>query len=195
MSGEFEKIEVKLSALGVTKKLFNDSEDLDSIEQQYGFRLPSEYRKFLLEYGRIDFPTGISYLLKERVPEVARLGDFYDLQSDGFNNLRKNIDTYRGRMAFNIIPIADCPGGDLICIGVIKEVYGRIFFWDHNQEKFDPSENELWSNVYLVSDSFLGFILSLQKIEESTTPRDLGIVKVTTTPEFLALVEKFKNKS
>lgn len=82
MSGEFEKIEVKLSALGVTKKLFNDSEDLDSIEQQYGFRLPSENRKFLLEYGRIDFPTGISYLLKERVPEVARLGDFYDLQSD-----------------------------------------------------------------------------------------------------------------
>lgn len=98
-------------------------------------------------------------------------------------------------MPFNIIPIADCPGGDLICIGVIKEVYGRIFFWDHNQEKFDPSENELWSNVYLVSDSFVDFILSLQKIEESTTPRDLGIVKVTTTPEFLALVEKFKNKS
>ncbi|NOU72857.1 hypothetical protein GC098_15735 [Paenibacillus sp. LMG 31458] len=107
MPGEFEKIEVKLSALGVTKKLIKDSEDLVSIEQQYGFQLPLEYRRFLLEYGRIDFPTGISYLYKERVSEVARLGDFYNLQSDGFNSLRKNIDTYLGRMPFNLIPIVE----------------------------------------------------------------------------------------
>lgn len=197
MVENFKKIERKFEELGITSETGILPDDpIVSIEQEFGFGIPLEYKEFLIKYGRLNFTHRISYSLLSSNPksiERGKLVSFYDLVNDEYS-LEKNVKTYFGRMPKNLIPIAECPGGDQLCIGVNEEVRGKIYFWGHDQETFDPSEEELWNNVYLVADSFVEFILSFQVINDDETPKDLGIVKVTTTPEFLALVEKFKNK-
>ncbi|WP_414858757.1 SMI1/KNR4 family protein [Paenibacillus sp. Soil724D2] len=68
------------------------------------------------------------------------------------------IECYLGRLPESMIPFVDITGGDQLCIGVTEDVWGKIYFWDHDQEHFAPSEEELWNNVYLVTNSFSEFI-------------------------------------
>ncbi|NOU63355.1 hypothetical protein GC096_04765 [Paenibacillus sp. LMG 31461] len=197
MQSSFEKVKQKLLEVGITNEggIYSDNLVI-SIEQKYGFRLPQDYKKFLLTYGRINYNHPISYSLITNIPkhnERGELGYFYNLQNNN-NDLISNIECYLGRMPEKMIPFADITGGDQLCIGVTEDVWGKIYFWDHDQEHFDPSEEELWNNVYLVANSFSEFILSFKIVEDENLPKDLGIVSVKTTPEFLKLVEKFKSK-
>lgn len=196
MQSSFEKVKQKLLEVGITNEggIYSDNLVI-SIEQKYGFRLPQDYKKFLLTYGRINYNHRISYSLINNIPkhnERGELGYFYSPLNN--NDLISNIECYLGRMPEKMIPFADITGGDQLCIGVTEDVWGKIYFWDHDQEHFDPSEEELWNNVYLVANSFSEFILSFQTVEDENLPKDLGIVSVKTTLEFLKLVEQFKRK-
>ncbi|CAN7745532.1 SMI1/KNR4 family protein [Paenibacillus sp. LjRoot56] len=197
MQSSFENVKQKLLEVGITSEGGIHSDNLVvSFEQKYGFRLPQDYKKFLLTYGEMNYNHQISYSLITNIPkhnERGRMGYFYNLQN-GNNDLISNIESYLGRMPESMIPFADISGGDQLCIGVTENVSGKIYFWDHDQEHFDPSEEELWNNVYLVANTFSEFILSFQIVEDENLPKDLGIVSVKTTPEFLKLVEKFKSK-
>ncbi|MBA2939567.1 SMI1/KNR4 family protein [Paenibacillus sp. CGMCC 1.16610] len=197
MQSSFEKVKQKLLEVGITSESGIHSDDLIiSFEQKYGFHLPQDYKKFLLTYGRINYNHQISYSQITNIPkhdERGRMGYFYYLQNDK-HDLISNIECYLGRMPESMIPFADITGGDQLCIGVTEDVWGKIYFWDHDQEHFDPTEEELWNNVYLVANSFSEFILSFQIVVDEDVRRDLGIVSVKTTPEFLKLVEKFKSK-
>ncbi|MBA2937246.1 SMI1/KNR4 family protein [Paenibacillus sp. CGMCC 1.16610] len=197
MQISFKKVKQKLLEVGITNESGIHSDNLIiSLEQKYDFHLPQDYKEFLLTYGRINYNHEISYSKLANIPkhvERGRMGYFYNLQNDN-NDLITNIECYLGRMPESMIPFAEVTGGDQLCIGVTDDVRGTIYFWDHDQEHFAPSEVELWNNVYLIANSFSEFILSFQIVEEENLPKDLGIVSVKTTPEFLKLVEKFKNK-
>ena len=57
--------------------------------------------------------------------------------------------------------IAEAPGGNQICIAVTGEDKGKLFFWDHENERdLDKNPND-FGNVYLIANSFEEFVESL----------------------------------
>ena len=92
--------------------------------------------------------------------------------------MRKN---YLNRLPAGMLPIALCPGGDLICLNMDKELFGKIFFWDHEHECLN---NEL----YLVADTFLEFLRSFS--ESSSANIDDTVKDVRVEIDW----EKLKNR-
>jgi hypothetical protein len=73
--------------------------------------------------------------------------------------------TFRRRMPPGLLPIANDPGGNLICLaceGSGKRP-GRVFFWEMEFEA-DTGEGETvgWRNLYHIADNFGAFLRALE---------------------------------
>ena len=137
------------------------------LEMSLGRRLPSDYREFLLACnggyvgGALWFngptPTG-------RVADagVHHIGGF---RKEDYFSLDWSRQVYRGRIPSDLMWILDDPFGNAICLGVRGEAYGKVFFWDHEEEP-DPDEwdgaLETAGNVSLLANSFGEFVSGLQ---------------------------------
>ncbi|WP_240419725.1 SMI1/KNR4 family protein [Paenibacillus periandrae] len=197
MKGKFKDIENRLKELGITSRFGAFPKELIiKIEQKYNIKLPIDYSEFLMEFGTVNIDHEICFPLLNKYPSARSDGtegivNFYGFQ-EGESNLFKIIDRYIGRMPTTLIPIAESPGGDQLCIGVGEETWGKIYYWDHEQERMHPSIQELWDNVYLTAHSFTDFILSFKvRLEvESESPK---VVSIKMSDEFLKLMKKTKN--
>lgn len=185
-----ETLERKFKELGITSKSGIQPEYLvGKLEEEYSVRLPSLYRFFLVNYGSLNFSCDITYNSVEQHPSMGdrSIVNFYELQENA-NGIKESIDCYLGRLPENLIPIAECPGGDQLCIG-IRDVEDKVYFWNHDQEMMFPSIDELWNNIYLVADSFLDFIVSFKIIEhEEGTESNLSGIKMSE----IRMSDKFK---
>lgn len=134
---------------------------IEKYEQKWGVKLPEEYRKFLSTYnGGYPFPDAFAIADIEDESTVDR---FLQLGAGPHSNLEKYMTTYTGRLPNDLFPIAHDPGGNLICIGIDGDCFGKIYFWDH---EFEADENEPdYSNVYLIADSFIEFLENLYELE------------------------------
>jgi cell wall assembly regulator SMI1 len=136
-------------------------QDVLRLEQELGASFPEDYRAFLLahnggypEPGDFDIPG-------ESVPESGSTVDwFLTLEAGAHNDLRHELDVYRGRVPPSLLPIAFDPGGNLICLGLSGEHRGVVYFWDHELEAEEDEEAD-FRNVYFVADSFSRFLDSL----------------------------------
>ena len=118
--------------------------------------------------------------------------NFYGLEDNKFN-LCRNIDTYLGFMPHSIIPIAEVPGGNLICIGVKNNVFEKIYLWSHENEleaykmlypnKIFSEIDKYWNNVYKVADSFLEFINTFIIVKIETTKEQLDEIEISLNDE------------
>lgn len=172
-------------------------QDIYLVEEKFGVRLPEEYRQFLLEYGGLSFNEDVCFKPIEiskwtRKDGMQAFDYFYGLDNDNID-IRKIIDVYYGRMPNNIIPIAECPGGNQLCLGIGEQNKGKVYFWDHENELEAKrmlgvdglSEiNNYWDNIYLVSQSFYDFIMCLDVIEDSESNDD-DIVEVWLSDKLL----------
>jgi hypothetical protein len=81
-------------------------------------------------------------------------------------------------MPDELIPIANASCGDKICMSVIGDNYGKVYFWDHEQEAYEGEEPD-YSNVHLIANSFTDFINSLYETEllEDKNGKNLWIYK------------------
>jgi hypothetical protein len=135
-------------------------QEIDSFEQRMSIKLPLEYRNWLLKYNG-GSPR----------PRVFRAGSgpeqwtscvawFYAIYEGRLSNLEREITTFKikeTRIPKDLIPIADDPGGNQICLGYEGPNLGKVFFWDHERE-CDGS----YDNCYLIANSFNEFIASLK---------------------------------
>ncbi|WP_407701326.1 SMI1/KNR4 family protein [Virgibacillus dakarensis] len=83
--------------------------------------MPNEYKEFVKGYGETFFEEDVSFKPLEPSPTITKDGKqyfdgFYGLM--GENNIIQQIDDYEYRIPGSLIPIGECPGGNLICIGV-----------------------------------------------------------------------------
>ena len=93
--------------------------------------------------------------------------------TEGYDDLIKLIDTYRGRISKGYIPIAEHPGGDQICLCLKKRNYGKIYYWVHDL----PYEDK---DMFLVADSVEDFLDRLYiDPEEYETEHEHEDVKCT----------------
>lgn len=134
--------------------------NLDALEKRLGVCLPDDYRSFLLtiDGGR------------PRKRDTFRIGKHNASLLDVLYSVRHEDEEYtleRMRLVFDdripedLLPIGEDQGGSQICLGIGKENYGKVFFWDMEYEDEQPT----YDNVYPIADSFGEFLDSLYSSE------------------------------
>lgn len=149
----------------------NNSIDIKKIEEfknVIGIELPLEYKEFLLKYngGEPD-----AYIFNKNL-DLGKIivNTLYGIEANNdFDDLGKSIKIYKNRIHPSFIPIGDDPGGNQFLLGVQGNFKGKIYFWDHNTELDNDNfiENELPNNMYLLADSFNGFLSKLEADTEA----------------------------
>lgn len=138
-----------------------DEKILRNYESQWGFVLPHQYRQFLLQYnGGLPRPDGFNFKGKKNGSDVQC---FYGITDDADMSLIEELESYKNRLPTRLFPIANDSGGNLICISVIGNDIGKIYFWDHEREadtKQAQSPDEV-KNIVLIADSFGEFLEGL----------------------------------
>ncbi len=135
---------------------------LKAIEQLWGFQLPLEYRKFLLEKnGGIPKLTRFWFKNKE---DGSCVSSFFGIVKDFNDNLLLKQKYSGDRVPNNTLPIARDVYGNFILLSVKGEDRGKIYFWDHEQEAdTDRGEAPNYSNLTLIADSFEEFVEGLSE--------------------------------
>lgn len=130
--------------------------ELSNYERKLGLQLPSDYRKFLLEFnGGSPRPNCFNFKGGNTGSQVLSFFGF-----GSFYNVLEELETYNGRLPKRFFPVAAEAGGNLLCISLSGEDAGSIYFWDHELEA-DLSQGQTpdsVSNTILVADSFSEFL-------------------------------------
>ncbi len=123
------------------------------LELRIGYRLPEDYRRFLLE-RRPERWDDEGY-------EPVGGGDSYSfsiLRSlIGLDKLADNREMYKGRMPETLLPITYDPFGNPVCLALAGEEFGKIYFCDHESEG-EPEEQPYWENTTEMDASFREFL-------------------------------------
>jgi hypothetical protein len=142
--------------------------DIERASQQIGKIFPSDYKNFLLNSNgghpiKSNFPLLIPINNNEHDGEIAWFNNIGNYES---NNLINNFNTFSNRIPNNLISIGCNSFGDQICLCVYGTDYGKVYFWDHENEAAAFGHEEPWmNNVYLIANSFADFINSLYKFD------------------------------
>ncbi|MFS0765693.1 SMI1/KNR4 family protein [Peribacillus phoenicis] len=196
-----DQIENKLNALNIKKQEFTSlssrENQVKKLEKMYDIYIPKDYKEFLLNYDETFFDNEVTYKPIETSPWTSKEGTqvfegFYGLSSE--NNLFDKIKDYLNRMPDCMIPIGESPGGNVICIGVRGSYIGKVYFWNHENEReakimagIDVASDDInsyWENIHLVSETFLGFLSDLELINE-TEKLDVDGVELWLDDELL----------
>lgn len=132
-------------------------EKVVALENGFGRPLPPQYRQFLLLYngGR---PKNDIFDIPGQGEGQANF--FYGIDVVRYNDLAAKIDVFKDRIPNYLLPIANDPGGNQICISLSPDDCGKVYFWDHEKE-LEPDQT-----VIPLADSFDEFIDSLRESEE-----------------------------
>jgi len=145
----------------VTKEVINN------FERENNISLPEDYIEFLLKNnGGMFIYDYVNFDFKDKLGDNTAIVDiFYGINypADVYD-LKTMLNRTRDRMPNNIIPIANDPGGNKICISIKGEDYGKVYFWDHEFEA-DEDEKPDYRNLSLIANSFTEFF-KLLKVNE-----------------------------
>lgn len=145
---------------------------LQDFERLVGATIPPVCRAILLHYkGPIDFENA-EFVPLERSPWGGPDGkqalDFlYGVSGDKLS-LQRSWKVYRGRIPDCMLPIGEAPFDNLILLGIKGDLTGKVFFWDHEDEREitgDPQSD--FGNMYLIANTMSEFIERL-----NTAPPD-----------------------
>jgi len=151
--------------------LKNPCRDAKYLEETLKCYLPRDYLEMLLKY-HLETTCLDSYPIIESRYEDGSAHDadgvtkFYSISrstNDDYS-IYQNLEIYRNRTPKEMLPIAEAPGSNLICLGIEGEYYGKVYYWDHNWES-DDDESPAYDNIYLIANSFTDFINSLYKTD------------------------------
>lgn len=163
------------------------------IEKVTKSQLPEQYKSFLIECGAVVFDVPLVFPTQEPNPwqhgARSKFGDFLEAGT-GSNSVRRKVRICREHIVpEGLLPIAESPGGNLICIDLAPEANGHIWFWDH--ESLQPKENcdrRGFESIYSVADNLMDFISRLRV--EQATPIETELLQETFSGEFAKLAEK-----
>lgn len=130
-----------------------------SIEKEFNFTFPSDYKGFLLKHnGGIPSHQYFS-TIDGKIEEI--LSRFFPVSSNSNeeDNLVAEIEgiTLAGQLPPDLIPIAVTLGGDdRVVLGISGENYGKVFHWAWSEE--DDNHNASYNYVRLVANSFDEFL-------------------------------------
>ncbi|MFT6500137.1 MAG: hypothetical protein ACJASQ_000244 [Crocinitomicaceae bacterium] len=136
---------------------------IKELESKINFVFPIEFKIHLLKFngGRCE-PNTFSF--EENGTITKSSVDWFLALYDGeFDNLEDYFNTYKideKRIPISFLPIAHDPGGNLICM---NKTDNKIYFWNHDFEvDYSSSDDNDWSNIYLIAESLNEFISTLK---------------------------------
>lgn len=147
-------------------RIFNSHKNLSlegikDFEEEYRVKFTKKYEEFLI-YWNGGYPEPNLFMISSE-QGTSVLNNFYGI-GEIPSNLGDYIDIYEFRLPEGFIPIANDPGGNVICLGTKEPYYDKIYFWDHEQESEDPDD---MSNVYFLANNINDFLNNLyEDIEE-----------------------------
>ncbi|HSI85789.1 MAG: SMI1/KNR4 family protein [Candidatus Methylacidiphilales bacterium] len=137
------------------------SEDaLRILEHTFGAELPADYRAWLQECNG-GWPDNLNNWIDDSaipgVPNCIGVQDF--LSTDRIISTHRE---YGGRIPRYLLPIGDDGDGNYVCLGILGESRGGIYYWDHENEPaaFELLEEKLSSehtNIHFIAKSFSDF--------------------------------------
>lgn len=134
-----------------------DAQDIRRVEERLGRQLPEDYAAFLADYGCYGFDQYVAFPYLAEYPHGAEgiLNVCFGIAPGSAYDLFYNYETFAGRVPANLLPIADDPGSNLICLALGGGDRGRVYFWDRTSEA-----------VYLIGNSFDEFMRALRLMED-----------------------------
>jgi len=144
----------RLSESGATE------ESIVRLENDIGFRLPSDYRHFLADVnGGEPEPSGFTFETSDG-PSDSAVRYFLTLDPNAKHyTIREFLRRYGDRIPKGVMPIACDSFGNLVLIDVGAKASGSVYFWDHEKESM---EEPIWENISPVAPSFTAFEQALQ---------------------------------
>lgn len=141
------------------------SSDVKKFEEMHNVSLPEEYKKFLLKNngGKPVAEDAFHYESELETYSDSAVRYFFSLFSDN-NSVEYNFEIYvlAKRIPSSMLPIAADYAGNVVCISISNDTFGKIYFWDHEEELEDDDNNPSHDNLYLIADSFTEFLGSLK---------------------------------
>ena len=131
---------------------------LAQFEAQIGYRLPEDYRRFLLEHnGGVPSPNCFT-ISAEQGNDV--LVGFFGLHSgQSYLRIDEAVEMIDDRLFPGLLPIGTDPFGNCMCVGLVEPYRGRVYFWDHEvASELDVPGSK---GVILVAESFQAFLDSM----------------------------------
>lgn len=144
-------IDAFLEHIDDKKPLASDA-DIARFERSLGIVLPADYRAFLQRCNG-GYAGGSVWDLEHDVG-VHHIGGF---RAEDYFSLPRHCDSLRRFLPADVIPIADDPFGNAICIGIKGASLGKIYFWDHESAEDSPK---------FVADSFTEFVERLEEQQD-----------------------------
>lgn len=133
-------------------------QDIREAEERLQYRIPAEYRAFLLVYNS-GYPERQNFSLSPGGAKDYSVEYFYGLKVSYGTNLESILTTYRDRMPGEMFPFARC-GGCQICLCTAGNNTGKVYFWDSEEENPDEPQ-PCYDNLYLIANSFDEFLAGL----------------------------------
>lgn len=143
-------------------------EYIKNLEYEIGCEIPSDYLTFIFNYSGFAFNDVVYNFYNSSEEDDKQLLSvcFGILPGNGYD-LIINYRTFKSRIPFNFLPIACDAFGNLLCLSVIGEDKGYVYFWLHDaEETIGEKPSKYPEDIHLVSKSFDEFINSLHKYEE-----------------------------
>ena len=134
--------------------------EIEKFEELIQAKLPEDYKKFLLKHNG-GHPTVNVYKLIEPINErnkEASISWFFALYDGEYSNITTEFKYSREKIPDELLPIARDDGGNIICLGIQGDYYGKLYYWTTNYSFW--GEEDL-NYIYLISNSFTDFINGL----------------------------------
>ncbi len=134
---------------------------LHDFEARIGVKLPKDYEEFLLENNGGKPVPDFFWIVPQK--DGSRMNQFYGLHEEAkIFSLNTCTSEKRYGIPASMLPIGDDGLGNSICMGVLPDNKGNIFFLDHDEHPYDNPNSMV--GITKLADSFTDF---LNKFEES----------------------------
>jgi len=156
--------------------------DIAALEEELKIKLPDEYRRFLLKYnGGYPDPSGFGYRSGPYGANV--MSEFVSIGTGPFNLRSEFVERKINdkQMADDLMSIGYDGSGDLVCIGLEGNRWGKVYLWNHEE---DNTQGEPGCEIYFVASSFDEFLKRLTISKElPINPAPLWANKRPQPPE------------
>lgn len=156
-----------------------DLNKFEKFQSKLDFKLPKEYKDFLLKYnGGTPEPN-----IYENKNISISVQYFYGIDDDLFSSIENKIKVMINRMPDAVIPIAEFEGGDVACLVLSKEKYGEIFLWEHDKECEEFYAKNI-NSMKRIAKSFNNFLTLLEPFKDNEN-KELKVKSMWVNPDFL----------
>ena len=132
------------------------------LETAIGVRLPAGYRQFLPAWGGAFLPGSVLFQVGGNPPfgNQGLLDVVFGLLPGNGYDVAENWRGAEGRLPNDLLPVAQDPGGNLICLGIRGPRTGHVLFWDHNGALFGRDAER---SIYPLAGSWSEFLDGLRR--------------------------------